>query len=101
MHRCDQSVGAYRVRMTTVRYDDDEGAMVDGENVGFKLEIPAHAFDMETRDGSPVLVQNEPWEGELCVHELRWLRGMPGVHFNHGWRFEVTPLDEPKSAKKG
>lgn len=91
--RCE-SVGKYRVTFTQL-------GMIDGKIVDagpMKLQLPQHAFDLETRDGSPILDTQEPFEGELCADELTWLTGFPGKNFNFKWRFHVQPL-KPRSAR--
>ena len=94
--RC-QSAGEYRVQF-------EELGWVDGgvKAVGhMKLELFQHAWNLEDRDGSPIISTEEPFEGELCAHELAFLRGFPGKHFTYKWRFTVTPLPNGKNGKKG
>lgn len=88
MNRCE-SAGKFHVEF-------QEWGWVDGrmQNAGhMQLELPQHAWSAETRDGSPIISTEEPYEGELCEHELVFLGGFPGKHFNYKWRFAVTPLN--------
>lgn len=94
MTRCE-SAGKFRVEFS-------EMGLVDGvrASVGhMKYVMHQHAFDAETRDGSPILDTDDPYEGDLCAHELDFLHGFPGKHYNYKWEFVVTPLGGRKKRK--
>ncbi len=94
--RCE-SVGKFRVVFIELGKDDEGNLIPFGH---MKLTMPQHGFDAEVRDGSPILDTEDPFEGELCDHELRWLKGYPGYEYNYHWRFEITPLGAKKQKKK-
>mgnify|MGYP001617588943 FL=1 len=89
--RCDYKVARYRVIFRCMTRDPETFEVIDG-GPSMKLMMHQHSFDVETRDGSPILSTMEPFEGELCGHEVEWLRGYPGKTFNFQWRFDVELL---------
>lgn len=88
MRRCDEPAGRYRVEF---QYVDNNGRVQDypvnvpiGEHEDFEDAAPFEA--------APRLSQSEPFEGELCIHEVVWLAMPPGQAFNRHWQFTVTKL---------
>lgn len=92
--RCDMDVRNVKVTFRSLVQDPDTYELVDGPTT--KLDLGKHAFDVDTRDGSPILDTEQPFVGEMCRHEWSWLKGFPGKDYNYGWRFNVEFLKEDK-----
>ena len=91
MQRCDQSAGKYRVSLLVLH-----------ETQPYHAQIPGHRDVMAEIEGKGrVCVEEAPWagtekpfEGELCVHELNWLKdSVPGRDYpmRYDWTVEQLP----------
>lgn len=95
--RCNvEGAGSKRVRVVTEAFAvaDDEMVL---DPTSRALVIPLHSDVIDPRDGraldlAPVLTNGEPFEGELCDCELKFLRGLPGFTFSRDLRFTVTEV---------
>ena len=91
MHRCDKSVGNYRVSLVVLHEKDP-----------YHAQIPGHRDVMADVDGKRVCLEeapyagtDKPFEGELCAHELAWLTdSVPGRDYpmRYDWTVEKLPL---------
>ena len=88
--RCGQHKGRFRVTFRALVQDPKTLDHIPGPMS--KFDLGQHPWDDQTRDGSPILDTEQPYEGHLCVHEWAFLKGFPGKHFNYGWRFTLEPL---------
>lgn len=89
MLRCDQSAGRYRVTLLVLH-----------EKEPYHAQIVGHHDIMAEIDGKRVIVEQAAWvgtekpfEGELCAHELAWLKdSVPGRDYPMRYQFTVDRL---------
>ena len=89
--RCDLEVRKVKVTFRSLIRALKPLDLIDGPST--KLQLHQHEFDADTRDGSPILSTETPFECFLCRHEWGWLKGFPGKDFNYGWRFAIEELE--------
>ena len=91
MERC-KSVGTFRVTLDCVELEP-QAVQIQGH-----ASRPWTEFEEDGKtprrliEAGPVVSTVEPLEGELCEHELQWLRSMPGKAFSALYRFKVEAL---------
>lgn len=98
MIRCQERAGRFRVSIR-----------INHQAPPYRVQILGHHDAvMRHPDGSPMLDASgrpvvaeaapwvglgEPYEGELCVHEIQWLTGTPGQAWRPEYEWTITPLD--------
>jgi hypothetical protein len=66
----------------------------------YHVQIGGHHDVLAVSDGNQFVVEAVPWvgneqpfEGELCEHELQFLNGMPGKDYPPQYEFTVEELE--------
>ena len=110
MLRCDKPAGTYEVSFTSM---NDDGQDRPGD---FNAPIGAHQRvfkNLDTGDlhqgespppnGSWAMVEEPPrvlkstgYRGELCEHEVEYLRTIPGKAFSLHWRYGLKSVTNGK-----
>lgn len=109
MHRCQESAGRYRVEFAFL---DSNGEEVEGEYIAplgpheniylhSKMKDVFQGYDApmgldampdprwELIEAVPRVSQQHPYVGELCAHELAFVKSLPGKLHNGHWRYTV------------
>lgn len=104
MLRCAESAGRFRVSLHIPYHPEPYRVQVLGHR-----DLLAHNQDGSTivgPDGNPVVIEaapvvgtTEPYEGELCVHELQWLNGLPGKDWRPEYEWTIETLGGPAKGK--
>lgn len=116
MLRCDQPAeGTYEVSFKHLHgqygdpADTPEGWVDYWADIGehgdtYQLFPPGHPKanePMRDPEGQPIVAEpapraaeTAPYVGELCVHELDWVRQLPGRVYNRNRRYAVRRLEE-------
>lgn len=112
MKRCDEGAGTFKVELMCVHADGSVDPTERRVTIGAHgsvwrcrqggelhegIDPPPPAFpgdqrEWELHEEVPRAQQSAPFVGELCVHELAWLRTLPGSEFNRHWRFDVKEV---------
>jgi hypothetical protein len=88
MHRCEQSLGTYRVTLMVLHHKEPYHVQIGGHH-----DVRAMVNDkMVTMEEAPWVGNEKPFEGELCEHELQFLNGLPGRDYPANYEFTVTKL---------
>lgn len=89
MLRCKEGAGRFRVSLRVNHQAAPYRVQIHGHHALFARN--ADGSLMVGPDGTAIVVEEAPWagvdepyEGELCAHELQWLGGVPGKE----WRPE-------------
>ena len=89
MHRCETSQGRYRVTLMVLHHDEP-----------YHVQIGGHHDVLARVDGKQVVIEEAPWvgneqpfEGELCEHEIQFLNGLPGKDYRPEYQFTVGKLN--------
>ena len=90
MIRCDMSAGRFRVTFTVMHATEPYHVQIVGHHDIFMLN-PADGRPRLV-EAAPVAMTEQPWEGELCEHELEWMNGLPGKAYPAFYHFKVDPL---------
>lgn len=96
MHRCTESEGRFRV---SLRVANEKGP--------YRVQVIGHRDVLAEVDGvtrvvepAPVVGTTEPYEGELCTHELAWLNGVPGKDWRPEYEWDIQPLEGAAKAPR-
>jgi hypothetical protein len=89
MLRCAESAGRYRLSLRIAHHPEPYRVQVIGHR-----DVLA-ADDGRVLEAAPVVGTTEPYEGELCAHELQWLNGVPGKDWRPEYEFTIERLDPP------
>ena len=88
MHRCQLSMGKYRVEFFILHHKEP-----------YHVQIGSHHDILANIDGKQITLEEAPWvgnekpfEGELCEHELQFLNGLPGRDYRPEYEFTITKL---------
>lgn len=91
MNRCELSQGHYKVTFRVLHQPEDSP---------YHAQIGSHHDILSVVNGVSKVMEEAPWvgteqpfEGELCEHELQFLNGLPGKTYPGVWEFTVTPLN--------
>ena len=96
MDRCELSQGRYKVSLYVQHQPKDRPYHAQiGSHHDIIADVNGVAKVMEK---APWVGTDQPFEGELCEHELQFLGGLPGKTYPAVWEFTVEALD-PKPAK--
>ena len=89
MHRCGLPVGNFRVSLMVIHHPEP-----------YHVQIGGHHDVLASVDGQQLVIEEAPWvgneqpyEGELCEHEIQFLNGLPGKDYRPEYQFTITPLD--------
>ena len=89
MHRCTESAGRFRLSLRIAHHPEPYRVQVVGHR-----DVWAEVNGAQQLiEAAPVVGTTEPYEGELCVHELQWLNGVPGKDWRPEYEFEIVPLN--------
>lgn len=99
MQRCidqdgkeNRSAGRFRVTLLTINEPEEFRQQLIGHP---PVWVDAGLPTARVIDESPAVSNKEPWEGELCTHELNWLNtAVPGTTHPKNWAFKVEKLDK-------
>lgn len=94
MQRCEESAGKYRVTLEVFRAKEPVRVQIMGhaDLVSYRDPNNPRYEDRHVVEAAPTVGTEEPFEGELCVHELAFLNGEPGKDFNLLYDFTVEEL---------
>ena len=90
MHRCSQSAGNFRVTLRIAHHSEPYHVQIMGhQNVYAQVDNGSRILLEE----APIATTEQPFEGELCIHELAWLeQGVPGKDYRPEYEFTVIKL---------
>ena len=93
MLRCEALPGQYEVAF---KYLESDGTEREAE---YYATLAPHEDIMAIINGAyqvaeprPRASRYHPYVGELCAHELDWLKSLPGKQFSAHWRFTATEV---------
>ena len=90
MIRCEHSLGNYRITLHTMNEPEEFKVQIPGHN---PVWVDADTATARVVDQGPVVSNFTPFEGEICEHELDYLKtGVPGTTYPKNWEFKVEKL---------
>lgn len=90
MIRCKESVGRFKVSLRVAHHPEPYRVQVVGHrDVQADVDGVVHIVEP-----APVVGTTEPYTGELCVHELAWLNGVPGKDWRPEYEWTIERLDK-------
>ena len=98
MFRCPSgSAGRYRVSLRIANNTEETRVQIGSHQPIFHRDSDGKAqFGDDgaaiVLDQAPSVSTKDPYEGELCEHELQFLEGMPGKDYRPEYEFTVEPL---------
>ena len=98
--RCPSGgVGRYRIALRVANHPEPYRVQIGGHSPVFQFTSAGTAVFGEdgaavVLDGPPAVSNDEPFEGELCEHELWFVEhGIPGRDYRPEFEFSVEHLD--------
>ena len=92
MLRCVKSVGYFRITFTALHETPPYHVQIIGHH---DIYITLPDGRVQFIDGSPVVGNEKVWEGELCEHEISWMKGLPGREYKASYDFKVEKIPAP------
>lgn len=89
MLRCNESAGRFRVTFLALHEEDPYHQQIIGHR---DVYLPNVDGSFKLIEAAPIAKTEEPFEGELCVHELAWMNGLPGKDYPRNFKFTIEKL---------
>jgi len=88
MHRCQLSLGTYRVSVRVAHHTEPYHIQIGGHHDVMAVV----GNDRRMIEEAPWVGTEKPFEGELCEHEIQFLNGLPGRDYSATYEFTVEKL---------
>ena len=91
MLRCEHSAGYFRLTLQVLHDPDLSYTVGVMGHHDIYAEMPDGRHILA--EAAPIVSPAKPYEGELCVHEIDWLQGVPGHAYPFKYVFTLERLE--------